>query len=118
MTMQMFNLFASKTRFTLPFGRYMFVNRATFYSILGGASLATFIIYTPGVEAVYRTTRSLTPLYWLIPIGFGCVIIAYATVRMIIQRKTKPVQWNPEIAGLQMFPTIRTWRTMSSSRSA
>ncbi len=37
MTMQMFNLFACKTRLTLPFGRYMFANRATFYCILSGA---------------------------------------------------------------------------------
>jgi hypothetical protein len=26
--MQMFNLFACKTRFTIPFGKYMFANRA------------------------------------------------------------------------------------------
>jgi sodium/potassium-transporting ATPase subunit alpha len=42
MTMQMFNLFACKTRLTLPFGMYMFANHATFYSILAGSSLAAF----------------------------------------------------------------------------
>ncbi|KAK3936342.1 hypothetical protein QBC46DRAFT_31715 [Diplogelasinospora grovesii] len=114
MTMQMFNLFACKTRLTYPFGKYMFANHATFYCIAAGAALAAFIIYTPGVEVVFGTTRSLSPLYWLIPMGFGCVIIAYATLRMLIGRRTKPVKWNPEIAGLQMFPTIRTFRTMSS----
>lgn len=117
MTMQMFNLFACKTRLTLPFGKYMFSNRMTFYSILGGASLAAFVIYTPGVEIVFKTTRSLSPLYWLIPMAFGCVIIAYAALRMIIRRRMKPTKWNPEISGLQMYPTMRTTRTMSTARS-
>jgi sodium/potassium-transporting ATPase subunit alpha len=119
MTMQMFNLFACKTRLTLPFGKYMFANRATFYCILAGASLAAFVIYTPGVEVVFKTSRSLLPLYWLIPMAFGFVIIGYASLRLIVRRKTKPVQWNPDIHGLQMFPTIRTFRSMSrrSSRS-
>jgi sodium/potassium-transporting ATPase subunit alpha len=114
MTMQMFNLFACKTRLTLPFGKYMFANRATFYCILAGASLAAFVIYTPGVEVVFKTSRSLIPLYWLIPMAFGFLIIGYATLRMIIRRKTKPIKWNPEIHGLQMYPTIRTFRTMST----
>ncbi|KAF2668238.1 P-type cation exchange, alpha subunit of ATPase [Microthyrium microscopicum] len=116
-TMQCFNLFACKTRFTLPFGKYMFANRVTFYSILGGACLAVFIIYTPGVEVVFKTSRSLSPLYWLIPIAFGFVIIAYASLRLIISRKAKPIKWNPEVSGLQMYPTIRTTRTMSTARS-
>ncbi|KAK3385719.1 E1-E2 ATPase-domain-containing protein [Podospora didyma] len=114
MTMQMFNLFACKTRLTLPFGRYMFANRATFYCIFAGAALAAFIIYTPGVEVVFGTSRSLLPLYWLIPIAFGLVIILYATLRMIISRRANPIKWNPEILGLQMFPTIRTIRSMRS----
>ncbi|KAH0558645.1 hypothetical protein GP486_004705 [Trichoglossum hirsutum] len=114
MTMQMFNLFACKTRLTLPFGKYMFANHATFYCIVAGAALAAFIIYTPGVEVVFKTTRSLLPLYWLVPMAFGFVLIGYATLRMIIRRKTRPVKWNPEIQGLQMYPTIRTLRSMSS----
>ncbi|KAI1329796.1 hypothetical protein F5Y16DRAFT_365318 [Xylariaceae sp. FL0255] len=117
MTMQMFNLFASKTRFTVPFGRYMFSNRITFYSILGGASLAAFIIYTPGVEVVFGTTDSLSPLYWLIPIAFGTVILMYASGRMLIQQRARPTKWNPDIEGLQMYPTIRTTYTNTSRHS-
>ncbi|KAH6665831.1 hypothetical protein B0J14DRAFT_492032 [Halenospora varia] len=118
MTLQMFNLFACKTRLTLPFGKYMFSNRATFYCILAGASLAAFIIYTPGVEVVFGTSRSLIPLYWLIPMAFGCVIIAYAAVRMVISRRARPVKWNPTIQGLQMFPTIHTFRSRTRSVSS
>ena len=117
LTMQMFNLFACKTRLTLPFGRYMFANHATFYCILGGVSLATFVVYTPGIESVFKTSRRLLPLYWLIPIAFGCLLIGYAAIRMIIKRKARPIRWNPDILGLQMYPTIRTTRTMSSGRS-
>ena len=117
MTMQMFNLFACKSRLMLPFGRYMFSNHKTFYCIIAGAALAAFIIYTPGVEMVFGTSRSLIPVYWLIPMGFGCILIAYATIRMIIIRKARPIKWNPEITGLQMFPTIRTFRTMSTGRA-
>jgi sodium/potassium-transporting ATPase subunit alpha len=116
-TMQCFNLFACKTRLTLPFGRYMFANRVTFYSILGGAALACFVIYTPGVEVVFKTTHSLSPLYWLVPMAFGFVLIGYAALRMIIRRRTRPIKWNPDIAGLQMYPTIRTTKSMSQGRN-
>jgi len=117
MTMQMFNIFACKSRLKLPFGRYMFANRATFYSILGGAAIAVFIIYTPGVEKVFKTSRSLSPLYWLIPMAFGVVMIGYACLRIIIRMNIRPIKWNPDIHGLQMYPTIRTTRTMSVQTS-
>lgn len=93
MTMQMFNLFACKTRLTLPFGRYMFANVRTFYCILAGAGLAAFIVYTPGVEVVFGTSRSLSPLYWLVPMAFGCLLIAYATLRMLITTRMNPIKW-------------------------
>lgn len=115
MTMQMFNLFACKTRHTLPIGRYMFANRKTFMSIFGGAALCAFIVYTPGVQTVFGTTM-LHPLYWLIPMAFGCVLIGYAIVRMMVKNALKPTKWNPEVAGLQMYPTKMTTRSMSLSR--
>lgn len=114
-TMQVFNLFACKTRMTLPFGKYMFANKKSFYCIFAGAALAAFIIYIPGVETVFKTTRSLSPLYWLIPMAFGCVIIFYASIRLIIRNKTKPIKWNPDIHGLQMYPTMHTARSLSMS---
>jgi sodium/potassium-transporting ATPase subunit alpha len=117
MTTQMFNIFACKSRLKLPLGKYMFANRMTFYSILGGAALGMFIIYTPGVEKVFKTSRSLSPLYWLIPMAFGILIIVYACMRTIIKRNMKPIQWNPDIHGLQMYPTIRTMRTLSVQTS-
>lgn len=116
MTMQIFNLFACKTRLTLPFGKYMFKNKVTFCSIAGGVALASLIIYVPGVETVFGTTHTLNVLYWLIPMVFGCFLIAYASLRMIVRRKLKPTKWNPEVAGLQMYPTMRTVRSMDLTR--
>jgi sodium/potassium-transporting ATPase subunit alpha len=49
--------------------------------------------------------------------AFGFVIIGYASLRLIVRRKTKPTVWNPDIIGLQMFPTMRTVLSMSSRRS-
>jgi sodium/potassium-transporting ATPase subunit alpha len=112
MTMQMFNLFACKTRLTLPFGKYMFENRVTFYSILAGASLAAFIIYTPGVEVVFKTSRSLLPLYWLVPMAFGCIILGYAALRIVVRRRKRPIKWNPDVLGLRMYPTTRSVRSL------
>jgi sodium/potassium-transporting ATPase subunit alpha len=106
MTMQMFNLFACKTHLILPFGKYMFENHVMFYSILAGASLAAFIVYTPGVEIVFKTSRSLLPLYWLIPIAFGCLLLGYAALRIIVRRKLRPTKWNKDVTGLQMYPTV------------
>jgi len=108
MTMQMCNLFACKARLKLPFGKYMFANHASFYCILSGAAIAAFIIYTPGVEVVFKTSRSLSPLYWLIPLAFGFFILGYASLRMLIRRKTTPIKWNPDVDGLQMYPTLHS----------
>jgi sodium/potassium-transporting ATPase subunit alpha len=58
------------------------------------------------------------PLWWLIPIGFGFLIIAYACVRMKILQKVRPIRFNPEILGLRMYPTIRTMVSRSSVHQA
>ncbi|TLD18358.1 P-type cation exchange alpha subunit of ATPase [Venturia nashicola] len=108
MTMQIFNLFACKTRLSLPFGKYMFSNLKTFYSIAGGVIIAACIIYIPGVEKVFGTTRTLNPVLWLVPMAFGFLLLGYACLRMVVRRRLKPTRWNPEVVGLQMFPTMRT----------
>jgi sodium/potassium-transporting ATPase subunit alpha len=118
MVMQMFNMFACKTRFSLPLGRYMFSNKVTFLGILGGVSLGTLIVYCPPFNIPFGTDYRLLPLWWLIPIGFGFLIIAYACVRMKILQKVRPIRFNPEILGLRMHPTIRTMVSRSSVHQA
>ncbi|KAI9260257.1 hypothetical protein BY458DRAFT_459751 [Sporodiniella umbellata] len=108
MVMQMFNMFACKTRFSLPIGRYMFSNKWTFAGIFGGASLAALIVYCPPFNIPFGTDYHLLPLWWLISIGFGFVIIAYACLRMKVREKWNPVLFNPDIDGLRMHATIYT----------
>ncbi|KAL0079975.1 hypothetical protein F4703DRAFT_1871952 [Phycomyces blakesleeanus] len=117
MMMQMFNMFACKTRYTLPIGRYMFSNKVTFLGIFAGAGLATLIVYCPPFNIPFGTEYHTLPLWWLIPFGFGFLIIGYACVRMTILAKMNPMQWNPEIDGLRMHPTIRTMATSHSRHS-
>ncbi|KAF1801576.1 hypothetical protein V8B55DRAFT_1472060 [Mucor lusitanicus] len=116
MVMQMFNMFACKTRFSVPIGRYMFSNKYTFLGIIGGVSLATLIVYCPPFNIPFGTDYRLLPLFWLIGFGFGLIIIAYACLRIKIRQKFSPQSFNPDIHGLRMYPTIRTVAT-SDSRS-
>ncbi|ORY46883.1 P-type cation-transporting ATPase [Rhizoclosmatium globosum] len=105
MAQQCFNLFACKCKTTLPFGRYVVSNPATFISVLTGAAFAGFIVYTPGVLTIFGTSQNLSPLYWLIGIAYGAFIILYVTIRLVIIRRFFPADVNPDIAGLQMHPT-------------
>ncbi|KAG2235146.1 hypothetical protein INT48_006527 [Thamnidium elegans] len=111
MVMQMFNMFACKTRFSIPIGRYMFSNKFTFAGIIGGVSLAALIVYCPPFNIPFGTDYRLLPLWWLISFGFGFVIIGYACIRIKIKQRFSPPTLNPNIHGLRMHPTIRTVAT-------
>ncbi|KAK9768328.1 hypothetical protein K7432_001126 [Basidiobolus ranarum] len=116
MICQCFNLFACKCLIRLPFGKYMFRNTKTFYGMGAGAILAMMIVYIPPFNIAFGTSHRLSPLYWLIPIAFGVFLIFYSTVRRIIIRKRKPINWNPDIAGLQMYPTVRTVKSTGAGK--
>ncbi|KAH7049772.1 hypothetical protein BKA57DRAFT_535454 [Linnemannia elongata] len=119
MIMQMFNLFACRVRYRLPFGAYMFSNIRTFVGILSGCALGFFIVYTPGVHVVFGTSPKTPFVTLLIPIAFGVLIILYATARQIVLRRLRPTPWNEEIIGLNMVPTMKTVfsRTLSKTQS-
>ncbi|KAF9097246.1 hypothetical protein BGX27_000988 [Mortierella sp. AM989] len=119
MIMQLFNLFACKARYRLPFGMYMFSNIRTFIGIAVGCALGFFIVYCPGLPVVFGTSNDTPFVYLLIPFAFGVFIIFYATVRQLLLRKFKPTTLNQEIIGLNMMPTIKTIfsRTKSTQRS-
>ncbi|KAF9365377.1 hypothetical protein BGX34_010199 [Mortierella sp. NVP85] len=115
MIMQLFNLFACKCRYRLPFGMYMFSNVRTFVGVFFGIALGFFIVYTPGVLVVFGTSRHTKFLYLLIPMAFGVFIIFYATMRTLILRKLRPTAMNDEIIGLNMVPTIKTMFSRTKS---
>jgi len=105
---QCFNVFAVKARFSYPFGRRIIGNYWNFAGILGGACLGMFIIYTPPLHVVFGGTFHLSPLYWLIPVAFGCLLLAWTSFRVVLMRKSVQKARVKDIKGLMMFPTMRT----------
>ncbi|KAI9303354.1 hypothetical protein BJ944DRAFT_241529 [Cunninghamella echinulata] len=116
MIMQMFNIFATKTRFSIPFTRYAFSNKYTFLGIFGGACLGMIIVYCPPFNIAFGTDYHTLPLWWLIPFGFGWVILIYASLRIHILNRLYPLRWNPTIHGLKMHPTLKTMASRRSSQ--
>ncbi|KAI1320092.1 hypothetical protein EDD11_002064 [Mortierella claussenii] len=106
--MQLFNLFACKTRYRLPFGLYMFSNMRTFVGVALGCALGFFIVYCPGLPVVFGTSNDTPFVYLLIPMAFGVLILIYVSLRQLVLRKLKPTTLNEEILGLNMAPTIKT----------
>ncbi|KAF8191565.1 aminophospholipid-transporting P-type ATPase [Mycena galopus ATCC 62051] len=105
---QCFNVFAVKAKFTFPFGKAVVGNKLNFAGIVGGACLGMFIIYTPPLHVVFGGTFHLSPLYWLIPAAFGCLLLVWASIRVLILRKSIENAKVKDIKGLMMFPTMRT----------
>ncbi|KAJ7494483.1 aminophospholipid-transporting P-type ATPase [Mycena galericulata] len=106
--MQCFNVFAVKAKFTFPFGKHVVGNKMNFFGILAGACLGMFIIYTPPLHVVFGGTDKLSPLYWLIPAAFGVLLLIWASIRVLILRRSIENLRVKDIKGLMMFPTMRT----------
>ncbi|KAJ6583163.1 aminophospholipid-transporting P-type ATPase [Mycena vulgaris] len=105
---QCFNVFAVKAKFTFPFGKHVVGNKLNFAGILAGACLGMFIIYTPPLRVVFGGSVHLSPLYWLIPAAFGVLLLMWASIRVLILRKSVKNSRVKDIKGLMMFPTMRT----------
>ncbi|KAF9265867.1 aminophospholipid-transporting P-type ATPase [Marasmius fiardii PR-910] len=105
---QCFNVFAVKARLSFPFGRNIIGNKWNFVGILAGACLSMFIVYTPPLHVVFGGSFHLSPLYWLIAIGFGVVLLVWSCVRVVLLRSGVNKARVKDIKGLRMFPTMRT----------
>ncbi|KAH8100263.1 aminophospholipid-transporting P-type ATPase [Cristinia sonorae] len=105
---QCFNVFAVKAKFSYPFGKSIIGNYYNFAGILAGACLGMFIVYTPPLHVVFGGSVHLSPLYWLIPIAFGVLLLAWASLRVVLLRKGMEQSRVKDINGLMMFPTMRT----------
>ncbi|KAF9143347.1 hypothetical protein BGX30_000669 [Mortierella sp. GBA39] len=119
MIMQLFNMFACKTKYRLPFGKYMFSNPRSFIGGAFGAAVGFFIVYCPGLPVVFGTSNDTPFVYLLIAVAFGVFILFYVSVRQLVLRKLRPTTLNDEIIGLNMVPTIKTIfsRTKSIQRT-
>jgi sodium/potassium-transporting ATPase subunit alpha len=107
---QSFNVFAVKARLTYPFGRRAVSNPYTFLGIFVGACLGMFIVYTPPLHVVFGGSLHTSPLYWLIPMAFGCVLLAWASLRIVFLRKSIEHKKVKDIKGLMMC----TWYLLYS----
>ncbi|KAG5717870.1 Sodium/potassium-transporting ATPase subunit alpha-3 [Termitomyces sp. T112] len=105
---QCFNLFAVKAKLSFPFGRQAISNIWNFAGIMGGACLGIFIIYTPPLHYVFGGSYHLSPLYWLIPVAFGALLLIWSSLRVLLLRNSLSKAKVRDIKGLMMFPTMRT----------
>jgi hypothetical protein len=68
-------------------------------------------IYTPPLHVVFGGSYHLLPLYWLIPMAFGVVLLVWASIRVLLMRKSIEQARVQDIKGLRMceymFPFIR-----------
>ena len=129
LTHDAFQVFAVKAKFSYPFGKSIIGNYYNFAGILAGACLGMFIVYTPPLHVVFGGTQHLSPLYWLIPVAFGVLLLAWASLRVILMRKSIEHSRVKDIKGLMMckfallstswvgrlihLSTVPTMRTMS-----
>jgi magnesium-transporting ATPase (P-type) len=105
---QCFNVFAVKARLSFPFGRRAIANKWNFAGILGGACFSMFIVYTPPLHVVFGGSYRLSPLYWLIPLAFGILLLGWVSLKVVLLRKSVEHMRVKDIKGLMMFPTMRT----------
>ena len=61
-----------------------------------------FVIYTPPLHVVFGGTQHLSPLYWLIPVAFGCLLLVWASIRVLLMRKSVENARVKDIKGLMM----------------
>ena len=61
-----------------------------------------FIVYTPPLHVVFGGSFRLSPLYWLIPVAFGCLLLVWASIRVLLLRKGIEHSRVKDIKGLMM----------------
>ncbi|PVV02300.1 hypothetical protein BB560_003250, partial [Smittium megazygosporum] len=82
------------------------------------AALSMAIVYLPFLNNIFNTSYTLSPIWWLPSIAFGVLLLIYYSGRILFLRKFRPIQMNPDIRGLQMYPTIWSTRGNSESQTA
>jgi sodium/potassium-transporting ATPase subunit alpha len=95
-------VFAVKARFSFPFGKSIVSNKYNFIGIFAGGAFVMFLIYTPPFHSVFGGSHKLLPLYWLIPIAFGCLTLVWASIRVLLARRSIEQARVKDIKGLMM----------------
>lgn len=106
----LFNSFAQKHRYRLPYGRDMFVNGLTYVGILTASLVAAIVAYIPALNAIFATdvppALSLAP-----PAAAGVFLICYEFLRRHLKSRglfggipNKAVMVRPPPAGAIVAP--------------
>lgn len=95
-------VFAVKSKFHFPFGKSIVSNKYNFVGIFAGGAFVMFLIYVPPFHAVFGGSHKLLPLYWLIPIAFGCLTLVWACIRVLFARRSMERTRVKDIKGLMM----------------
>ncbi|KAI9004751.1 hypothetical protein BC832DRAFT_558101 [Gaertneriomyces semiglobifer] len=98
---QCWNLFACKARH-VPFGKFMLQNPRTWVAIFTGSSMAFLFVYAPFMNTIFVTSGDLDPIYLLIPMAFGAVLLLYSAIRRLFILRLAPEEKNPSLEGLNM----------------
>eukprot|EP00842_Homolaphlyctis_polyrhiza_P006751 jgi/Hompol1/7077/HPOL_005190-RA len=107
LVIQMWNLFACKSKLKMPWGVHMIQNDKTWISILSGMLLGSIIVYAPIVSDIFLTSNNLNLSVLIIPFGFGALLLGYAALRRLFLSQYDQSKRSPEVQGLMMHPT--TW---------
>lgn len=81
---QIFNLLACKTRVVSLF-RHGMMNKMVNVAIVVSMFLCVLLIYIPGMDVAFGT-RQFPGVYWIVPIPFGCAIVAIGEFRKYLHR--------------------------------
>jgi sodium/potassium-transporting ATPase subunit alpha len=60
------------------------------------------VVYVPPFHWVFGGSHRLSPLYWLIPMAFGVLLLAWASMRVVLLRKSNERARARDIRGLMM----------------
>ncbi|KAI8923004.1 hypothetical protein BC831DRAFT_473406 [Entophlyctis helioformis] len=99
---QIWNIFACKSKLKLPWGIHMVQNTKTWYSIIGGLAFGLTAVYTPFLNRIFLTSARLNPLFLLIPCAFGAFLLLYAALRRLVLSRYDAVKRAPQVHGLLM----------------
>ena len=95
-----------KARYRFPFGKNIVSNKYNFIGIIAGGALVMFVIYIPPFHAVFGGSHRLLPLYWLIPIAFGLLTLAWASFRVVLARRSMDQTRVKDIPRLSMCKSL------------
>jgi len=113
---QVCNSFVTKARVRLPFGKFMWANPYAFVAVGAAVGFVFFIVYTPGIQDGLKVSPMVPFYVILVPLAFCVVQIIYVSLRVTILQMITPEKYNPDIEGLQMYPTVRSARSGRSGR--